>query len=870
MNRFVHAIVLTTPTLALAQARLQPPIEVVPELGNDIRAVADFDLDGNDDLVVAQSNPLLYPIDSFTIYYGQNDGSYVPGTPVSAFPTGYEGDFYMLAGDVTGDGIPDVVTSLREFSGSPGSGFLVYEGLGGPAGFAPPVHTVTGTPNKAILTDWDQDGTFEICELHTGIPVRGIQRWTYAGGAFAATPEVTTLTFPGGMSLGDVNGDGVEDIVMGTDDPEFLVIETLPNGDLAPIVYHATSALAGFGERHASLGDLDLDGDGDVLVTWVDHTSTTFTQVFVNDGAGGFTGNTPQSHDADPEGYSTGATHLVDWDIDGDLDAILAWNHLIQLENVGNGAFVHRGTTRVAQRPAGGGVTDGNNGVVVRDLDGDGFPDFVGSRVIKFGNGAFDFTPWFGGPIRAHRALDVDRDGDLDILDAGGDLLTNDGSGNFTDLGEQWPAAPQDHFYVQAHACGDFTGNGCEDMVATYFRADALFSNTFLGMRMLEGRESGHFVDVGMPIAAVEEIGGFGNFRFEQRDLDGDGDIDLAETNGWWENDGTGFFPIEHPGAWTGSPELAGDVDGNGTIDVITATWDGTVKSYTLQRNQGGGVFVSEPLVAAGDATGTTNSGALIDLDGDGDLDFASGSDTGGPQVLMCENAAGAFQPPISIPSSGFAWQTLVFDDFDGDGDLDMLGAPRFTPGHVGDAATLWLHDGSLGFTESQRYLVESVHGSADLDGDGDLDVYGSYSHYDGFRFDGPDAGWIRQYGVPQPGASGIGPLLGLRGPARAGETVELRFRRTPGGAPAGLALGIQETFIPNFPLPGLTLWIDPIAVMIPLTMSGPPGVPGEGFLNVSIPVQASTAGQTYFHQAFFIDGGTIAGSNGLEVRYGM
>ncbi len=874
MNRLAYrfALLAAVSTPAASQSWTQAPLEIVSDLGNDIRAIADFDLDGNLDLVVMQANLSVSGMSSFRVHYGQNDGSYVQGPTTSAFPVGYEAEYFTLAGDVTGDGLPDLVTSLREINANPGHGFLLYEGLGA-GGFAAPVHTLVGSlPRSAVLTDWDGDGTHEIVELHSTVSIRGMQRWTYAGGgSFTATPEVTSTSWMESLDTGDLNGDSIDDIVSGSSSgAEFFVIESLPNGDLAPIVPYTVGPPTGFIERCASCGDIDGDGDCDVVVGWVSHNFTSHSQTFYNDGTGALTGGIEQTYQAEPGGYAKGLPHLVDWDLDGDLDALMAWHHVLFLENLGTGTFAYAGAIRVAQRPAGGGVTDGNNGVSTTDVNGDSFPDFVAGRVVKFGNGQFDRTP-YPGPIPAHRPVDLDRDGDLDFLEAGGELLENDGTGRLTDRGEQWPPVPDPEFYQQAQAFGDFTGNGYEDMVTTLFRTEFLFSTVFLGMRMLEGNGDGVFRDVGMPTAAVTHMGDFTNFEFVQRDLDGDSDIDLAQIDGWWENDGTGFFPTLHMGAWAGRPELSADIDGNGTFDVITSVVSGvTTKSFTLQRNQGGATFVPEVLAVVNDATGIGNTAYLVDIDGDGDLDFAVGSDASGPQILIRENQSGAFGPVVTIPSSGYAWQTLVFEDLDDDGDLDLLGAPRHTPGHVGDTAIAWLQDGHLSFVESQRYLVDDVDASADLDGDGDVEFYDRGVIYETWRFDGTDAGFIRQYGAPQPGDSGVGPLLGMRGPARAGETVELRFRRAPGGAPAGLGLGISETSIPNFPLPGLTLLIDPLAVMIPLTLGGPPGVAGEGFLHLSIPIQASTAGQTYFHQAFFIDGGTIAGSNGLEVRYGM
>ena len=224
----------------------------------------------------------------------------------------------------------------------------------------------------------------------------------------------------------------------------------------------------------------------------------------------------------------------------------------------------------------------------------------------------------------------------------------------------------------------------------------------------------------------------------------------------------------------------------------------------------------------------------------------------------------------MRIAATGIAWQTLVFDDFDGDGALDLLACPFGEVGVVGHTALLWTRTGpGLRYAPPRAYLAQSASHSADLDGDGDLDYYARRVALDGWRFEGTTSGAVRQYGMGVAGASGVVPILGTQGSPRVGETVQLRLRRGEGGGIAALALALQEAALPGVPLPGLTLWITPPLAVVPVALSGPTGVSGAGEFTLPMVVRARWMGLSLYHQAFTLDGGTVGATNGLEVTYG-
>ncbi|ADB52210.1 FG-GAP-like repeat-containing protein [Conexibacter woesei] len=163
-------------------------------------AAADFDRDGDPDLAVADWCGC-----SFSVLRNAGDGTF---TTAAVFP-GYEA-FTVKAGDVNGDGRPDVVATTR-------------------------------FDNQLLTVLSRADGGFELLP-----PTEG-------GGE------------PYGLDLGDVNGDGRLDAVTVDYNPETLTVN-LGNGDGS---FGAAASVALAGTPHGLVLD-HFDGDGrlDVVVAY--------------------------------------------------------------------------------------------------------------------------------------------------------------------------------------------------------------------------------------------------------------------------------------------------------------------------------------------------------------------------------------------------------------------------------------------------------------------------------------------------------------------------------------------------------------------------------------------------------------------------
>lgn len=113
-----------------------------------------------------------------------------------------------------------------------------------------------------------------------------------------------------------------------------------------------------------------------------------------------------------------------------------------------------------------------------------------------------------------------------------------------------------------------------------------------------------------------------------------------------------------------------------------------------------------------------------VDIDGDGDMDIASAS-TGSHTIAWQENidGLGSFGPQQVITDTLASTMYVYASDLDGDGDMDILALAAFE-----DLIVWFENTDGLGSFGSQRIIstvtdlpLEIV--TADLDGDGDMDV---------------------------------------------------------------------------------------------------------------------------------------------------
>lgn len=329
--------------------------------------------------------------------------------------------------------------------------------------------------------------------------------------------------------------------------------------------------------------------------------------------------------------------------------------------------------------------------------------------------------------------LDIDHDGDLDIVVANGQgysslgallkprIYINDGAGFFADQTDaRVPGVTGCFRGVEA---GDMDGDGWEDLVLSqdYNRQPLLLRNT----------GGGFFVDetvARLPAMTMSSA------RAQFGDIDNDGDLDLFFCNSGtvnrfgsgpprlFQNNGAGVYTnISATHIPTGNvPDqqdaIFGDVDADFDLDLhITSRSSGQSRFWT---NNGGGTFANVAIPSGAGAY----SYDMGDIDGDGDFDLFGAQ--GGTDILLRNNMPAAWSSISGqlVTNPSIDDNDSKFFDYDNDGDMDLF------VGSLGTTERVYVNNGAGTLTLTTG-IIQSVSDAsldikvADFTGDNRIDV---------------------------------------------------------------------------------------------------------------------------------------------------
>jgi len=321
--------------------------------------------------------------------------------------------------------------------------------------------------------------------------------------------------------------------------------------------------------------------------------------------------------------------------------------------------------------------------VAIADVNRDAKRDVVlganGAVMVRLGNGDGTLGPLAGydpgGDVRGVAIADVTGDGSPDIVAANfmdappptgpstvvnASVLPNLGNGTFGQAVPYFVGTRDFHDVVAA----DFNGDQKPDLAVATQPSVVVLLNDGNGAFGAAGELP---VDtIGRAVAAA--------------DLNGDGKLDLAATKGGppggngavaiFLGDGTGGFgsPVSYEVGRFPYSIVAGDVNGDGTVDLATANNNSTDMSVLI--GNGNGTFAASVTYDAG---GLPTSLAGGDFDGNARLDFVISAGPNATVGRFMNLGDGTFAAVVPTFTAGSA--ALASGDLDGDGKADVASA---------------------------------------------------------------------------------------------------------------------------------------------------------------------------------------------------
>ncbi|MCX5944141.1 MAG: FG-GAP-like repeat-containing protein [Cyanobacteria bacterium] len=579
-------------------------------------------------------------------------------------------------------------------------------------------------------------------------------------------------------SFADINGDGDLDLFIGNSGSNILFFENTGssvNPGFAEATEATTITPVGYDLR-TSFADIDADGDQDLLIGNYDGE----TYYFENIGSANSAAFAEATNKFDlPDVGNLAKPTLVDIDSDGDFDLFIggADGNTYFFSNTGSASSAaFTGSSIGFDLPTVGTIA----APAFADIDGDGDLDlFIGNydgntfffentgsaSSASFATAATDMVLANTGYSASPALADIDGDGDLDLFIGGyyGNtlFLENTGSSGIRSTNDNGSygigsviaiAVPFSEVVTVTGSPELVLETGSTDRTAIYVSGSGtntlVFSYTVQAgdrssdldladrsaLTITNGSiQDGAGNDASLSLPAPGTSGSLGATSALVIDAVGPtGTLNHANSMPAYAATSANPFDSTNVGL-SAAPSLI-DIDADGDLDLFVGNFAGKTLFF---RNSGSSANPSYEM-ASSNALGITDvrlaaSPEFADIDGDGDFDLFVGDLDGNTHFFRNSgsNSAPGFEQDVMNPfaiSDASIYASPSFADIDGDGDLDLFTGNRYgntifflNTGSTADPAYGPARNNPFGIT--QQNIVSNPH-LADIDGDGDLDLF--------------------------------------------------------------------------------------------------------------------------------------------------
>ncbi|MDE3057337.1 MAG: VCBS repeat-containing protein [Bacteroidota bacterium] len=663
---------------------------------------ADLDGDGYIDLAVAN-----YSSSTLSVFKNNGDGTFAARVD---YATG-AGPHSVAAADLDGDGYVDLVVVNQN-----ANTVSVFKNKGDGTFAAKVDYTTGGTPQWVTAGDLDGDGHIDLAVANANSNTVSVFK-NKGDGTFAAKVDYTTgsNTFPSSVTAADLDGDGDLDLAAANSGSNTVsVLKNNGDGTFASKVDYTT----GLSPYAVAAADLNGDGAMGLLVT---NESSASVSVLTSVVLPKITSVTPSKN-----ALNVAASASIQFTFNKDMDSttLIAGSTIKvrgSLTGLHSGTISYDSSTRTATytpasafKPGEVVTVTATTGIKAKSGKALNSP-YSWSFTVQSGSAdtylaKADYTT--GKHPGSVAAADLDGDGNIDLVVANSDTLTNTVS-VFKNNGDGTFAAKADYATGKGPvsvAAADLNGDGHIDLVVADQNANTI--------SVLKNNGDGTFA------AKVDYTAGTHPISVSVADVDGDGDLDIAVVN-WnsntlsvFKNNGDGTFAakVDYATGTYPTSVTAADVDGDGNLDLIVANLSSNTVS--VFKNNGDGTFAAK----VDYTTGTSPvSVTAADLDGDGKIDLAVANLYSNTVSVFKNNGDGTFAAKVDYATGSNTFPSSVTAaDLNGDGAMDLAVAD------YSNTVSVFKNNGDGTFAAKVDYKTGS-HPSpviaADLNGDGAMDL---------------------------------------------------------------------------------------------------------------------------------------------------